>query len=298
MYRTYVILRHTFFEAIAQPIYALLVGAGVVILGIFTFLPFFTLGEDTRMYKAVGLDIVLLLVLIATLFAASRSIFEEIEDRTMLTLMSKPVSRWQVLLGKYLGIVASAALAILVLGVVLAAGTYFRAPRDQLLNVRSIDPGELKQIADYRAMLTAGVYPSMILVWLQVSVLAAVGVAISTRFSLVVNLPVVLLVYLAGNLTRFLDPAVAGRGAVAKAGAFALGLVLPFLQTFDLTNRTVYSTITLAGTQFADDPNGASLAGIWGYVAVATLYALAYAAVALSLGMLLFQSRELGGAEG
>ena len=36
--------------------------------------------------------------------------------------------------------------------------------------------------------------------------LAAIGVALSTRFSLVVNLPVVIIIYIAGNLTRFLFP--------------------------------------------------------------------------------------------
>ena len=298
MHRTFVILRHTFFEALAQPIYALLIVLGVAILGLFTFLPFFTLGEDTVMFKAVGLDIILLLVLVATLFAASRSIYEEIEDRTMLTLMSKPVSRWEVLLGKYLGIVASALLAVAILGAVLVAATYFRVPGDQQLNAAAIDPREVKQLADTRAMYLAGLYPSLVLVWLQVSVLAAVGVAISTRFALVVNLPAVLLVYLAGNLTRFLAPAVATSGIFAKIGAFLIGLVLPFLQVFDLTDRTVYSTIKLAGTGFANDANGVSLAGIWGYVGVATLYAVAYATVALAAGMLLFQSRELGGAEG
>src|SRR5215475_7492650 len=119
MYRTSVITRHTFLEAIVQPIYALLLALGGVILCIFGLLPFFTLGEDTIMFKAVGLDVILLLVLIATLFATSRSIFDEIEDRTMLTLMSKPVKRWEVLVGKYLGIVSAAALAVLVLGTVL-----------------------------------------------------------------------------------------------------------------------------------------------------------------------------------
>ena len=84
MYRTFVILRHTFKESIVQPIYPLLLGVGSAILIIFGMLPFFTLGEDTRMYESVGLDIILLFVLISTLFATSKSIFEEIEDRTML----------------------------------------------------------------------------------------------------------------------------------------------------------------------------------------------------------------------
>src|SRR5829696_9213168 len=107
MYRTFVIIRHTFLEAILQPIYTLLLALGVGILLIFGLLPFFTLGEDTLMFKSVGLDVILLLVLIATLFATNRSIFEEIEHRTMLNLMSKPVRKWEMLLGKYLGIVTA-----------------------------------------------------------------------------------------------------------------------------------------------------------------------------------------------
>src|ERR1700726_709192 len=116
MYRTSVIVFHTFREAVVQPIFALLLALGVAILLIFGVLPFFTLGEDTTMYKSVGLDVVLLLVLISTLFATSKSIFEEIEDRTMLTLMSKPVYKWEVLLGKYLGSILSAAMGIAILG--------------------------------------------------------------------------------------------------------------------------------------------------------------------------------------
>src|SRR6476620_1309642 len=116
MYRTLVILRHTFREAVSQPIYSLLVAFAAATLIIFTLLPFFTLGEDTVMYKSVGLDVILLFVLLSTLFATSKSVYEEIEDRTMLTLMSKPVRKWEVLLGKYLGIVTAAAVAVAALG--------------------------------------------------------------------------------------------------------------------------------------------------------------------------------------
>src|SRR3954462_13200387 len=134
MYRTFVILRHTFLEAVAQPIYSLLLLFGAGILLVFSLLPFFTLGEDVYMFKAVGLDVILLLVLIATLFATSKSIYEEIEDRTMLTLMSKPVSKWEVLVGKYLGIFLSAAMAVAILGGILVLCTWFRVPGDNQMN--------------------------------------------------------------------------------------------------------------------------------------------------------------------
>lgn len=303
MYRTFVIVRHTFFESIVQPIYSLLLGLGTAILVIFALLPFFTLGEDTIMFKAVGLDVILLLVLIATLFATSRSIFDEIEDRTMLTLMSKPVKRWQVLFGKYLGIIIAAGLAILILGTILVLCTWARIPTDYMLRTRSLDERELRGILEMRLMHISGLIPSLVLMWLQISVLAAIGVALSTRFSLVVNLPTVILIYIAGNLTRFLF---AGGGAaesgerspLARGFAYIISLILPYLETFDLRQKTVYSVIQLPHTQYSSDPRGVSYLEIWSYTGVATIYAAAYVTFALALGMWLFRSRELGGAEG
>src|SRR5580704_17072268 len=133
MYRTFVILRHTFIEAIVQPIYPLLLALGSAALIIFGLLPFFTLGEDTVMYKSVALDVVLLLVLSITLFATSKSIFEEIEDRTMLTLMSKPIQKWEVLVGKYLGIILSALLAVAIFGGIIILCTWWHIPNDYQL---------------------------------------------------------------------------------------------------------------------------------------------------------------------
>jgi hypothetical protein len=295
MYRTFVILRHTFFETIVQPIYSLLLALGAAILIIFAALPFFTLGEDTVMFKAVGLDIILLLVLIATLFATSKSIFEEIEDRTMLTLMSKPVAKWEVLVGKYLGIVTAALLAVIVLGIVVLVATWIRIPEDYLMRTRTVDPRETKRLIDTRMLHLMGLLPSLVLVWFQVSVLAAIGVALSTRFSLVVNLPAVILLYIAGNLARFIPTASEG-GVLAKL-MLAVSHVLPFLQIFDLREHTVYGVIRVPGTGFYESGTIA-MSAVWGYVGLAALYALTFSTFALAAGMLSFSRRELGGAEG
>ena len=298
MYRLSVILRHTFFEAIVQPIYPLLLVLGAAILTIFGFLPFFTLGEDTRMFKSVSLDVILLLTLILTLLATSKSIYEEIEDRTMLTLMSKPVARWEVLVGKYLGLIASAALAIAVMGAVMLIATYLRVPGDYQISTRTLYASEIQRAWDYRMMHMAGIYPSLLLIWLQVSVLAAISVAISTQLSLVVNLPLVILVYLAGNLTRFIDSATAASNAITKSFAWLFETIVPFLSVFDLRHLTVFSTIKLHGTLFEHADDGVALSQVWYGTGVAGLYAALYIVAALSLGMLLFRNRELGGAEG
>jgi len=297
MYRLFVIARHTFFEAIVQPIYSLLLALGAGILIIFGMLPFFTLGEDTVMYKSVSLDVILLFVLISTLFATSRSIYEEIEDRTMLTLMSKPVRRWEVLVGKYLGIIVAALLAVAALGAVLMLATYLRIPTDYLLRANTLDDREARQLADWRLMHLAGLVPSLVPVWFQVSVLAAIGVALSTRFSLVVNLPTVIILYVAGNLTRFLFP-LEGRSGVVKVFANVISSFLPFLRVFDLRDKTVYTPIKLAGTMFEQNPAATEMYKIWIYVGIAAAYGIAYVVFALSAGMWSFRTRELGGAEG
>ena len=303
MYRTLVILRHTFLESIVQPIYLLLLALGGAILIVFGLLPFFTLGEDTIMYKAVGLDVVMIIVLIMTLFATSKSIYEEIEDRTMLTLMSKPLRRWEVLVGKYLGIILAALLAVAILGVLVVLCTWYRIPGDYMLRSFSMDDRERTQIMDYRLMHMAGLIPSLLMVWMQIAVLAAIGVALSTRFSLVVNLPAVILIYIAGNLTRFLFPVAAGASLMTKAISRVVATVFPYLATFDLRSLTVYKTIALRGTEFW--PAAGSVrtdvvypSQIWTYVGIAALYGIVYAIFALSAGMWLFKTRELGGAEG
>jgi ABC-type transport system involved in multi-copper enzyme maturation permease subunit len=300
MYRTLVILRHTFFETVVQPIYSLLLAIGGAILILFAFLPFFTLaiGDDTKMFKAVGLDVILLLVLIATLFATSKSIYEEIEDRTMLTLMSKPVHKWEVLLGKYLGIVSAALLAVAILGVVFMVGTWMRIPGDYQMRVRTLDPESLRELWDTRVMHLVGLSAGLLLVWLQVCVLAAIGVALSTRFSLVVNLPAVILIYIAGNLARFL-PAVQTESGTNPllAVLWLVSQLFPFLQIFDFREHTVYGQIQVPNTQFAETGTIA-FPLLWGYVGVAVLYAVAFSTFALSAGMLSFARRELGGAEG
>jgi ABC-type transport system involved in multi-copper enzyme maturation permease subunit len=214
----------------------------------------------------------------------------------MLTLMSKPLRKWEVLVGKYLGIIAAAGMAVVLLGIIIALCTWWRIPSDYMFNIRSLDEREQRNIFEMRAMHVLGLVPSLVLAWLQISVLAAISVAISTRVSLVVNLPTVIILYIAGNLTRFLGAAVEGGSAFTKGLAWLLSTVLPFLEVFDLRGKTLYSKIAVFS--FANDSSAVPVAEIWQYVGIATLYAVAYAVFALSAGMLMFEGRELGGGEG
>ena len=298
MSRTLVILRHTFREAVVQPVFGLLLAAGAAVVGVYALLPFFTQGEDATMFLAVGVDVVLVIALLLSLFAASRTVHEEIEDRTMLTLMSKPIGRGEVLVGKFLGLLLAAGVAVAVLGAALAVAAWLRIPGDYSLPSDPIRTAQVERLSELRRSHLAGLAPQLTLAWMQVGVLVAVAVAISTRFGLVVALPATIVLYLAGNLTRFVDAAADGGGFLAESAAFVVNTVLPFLRVFDLNDRAIYSPVAVAGSQFADDPNAATVAGLWAYVGVAAGYFVAYTAFVLLVAAALFRRRDLGGNEG
>ncbi|MEM1012109.1 MAG: ABC transporter permease, partial [Planctomycetota bacterium] len=256
------------------------------------------LGEDVVMYKAVGLDVVIAIALIIGVIAAGRTVHDEIEDRTMLTLMSKPVGRGEALVGKFLGLFAAVGLAVLTLGVVMAVLTWRRIPGDFNLPPDPILTTQITQLGDLRSMHLAGLWPQLVLAWLQVGTLVAIGVALSTRFGIALTLPATLLLYVAGNLTAYLDIAFAsGSWPVAIIGQ-GVNTLLPFLRVFDLTDHTVYGTIGVGGTSFAGDPNAPGVANVWLYVATALGYFVAYVTFILLLGRASFVTRDLGGNEG
>ena len=286
------ILLHTFREAVTQPIFGLLVLAASAVLGVYALLPFFTFGEDTAMFTAVGLDLVLLAALLLGLFAAGRTVHDEIEDRTMLTLMSKPVGRGQVLVGKFLGLLLAAAVAVGAMGLVLAAAVWFRVPGDYDLPADPVAAADIERLAQVRGGRLAGLWPQLALVWMQVGVLIAVATALSTRFGIVVTLPATLIVYLAGNLTRFVDAAATDGGFLAQGAAYAINTVLPFLRVFDLTDLTVYGRIGGEG------PSAVPAWRAWLYVLAAFGYFVAYCAFVLSVALALFRRRDLAGTEG
>src|SRR5258708_26040234 len=105
-----------FREGLRQPMFYLLgaVALGLMILA--PFIPYFTFGEDFVMMQELVYDTIMLLPLLMGVVAASMSISEEIEGRTAITLMSKPVSRRQFLLGKFAGILLAAFVLTAALG--------------------------------------------------------------------------------------------------------------------------------------------------------------------------------------
>ncbi|MFG0283017.1 MAG: ABC transporter permease [Phycisphaerales bacterium JB039] len=124
------IARNTFIEAIRQPI---VIGL-VTLCGIFQWFNTWTAGysmgqstsgeisADNKLMLDIGLATVFGCGTLLAAFVATSVISREIEAKTILTVVSKPISRPAVVLGKYLGVVGCILLATLVMFIFLLMG--------------------------------------------------------------------------------------------------------------------------------------------------------------------------------
>ncbi len=109
--RLYTLALNTFVETIRQPIYGviLLVTAAMLIFNVS--LSAFTLENDDKLLLDLGLSTLLLSGLFLAAFSASGVISREIDNKTVLTVIAKPVGRPSFIVGKFLGLFAALSVA-------------------------------------------------------------------------------------------------------------------------------------------------------------------------------------------
>ena len=110
---------HTFREVIRKKILHLLIGLGILIIVVSPFIP--TTDEPdarVKMMLVVFFQVVVLLCIVGVIFLSATSLPHEIEDRTIYGILSKPVSRLKIVVGKITGFALLSALVLTILGLV------------------------------------------------------------------------------------------------------------------------------------------------------------------------------------
>lgn len=108
--QTLAIIRNTFFESVRQPIVLVLLIVSTLMMIVANLTATFTMEDDQKMLIDIGMGTVFMFGALLAAFIATNVLTREIENKTVLTVISKPVSRPIFILGKYLGV----ALAILI----------------------------------------------------------------------------------------------------------------------------------------------------------------------------------------
>jgi hypothetical protein len=113
---------------------------------------------------AGSLDVWALICLAASIFLAAGSVATEVTTKTIVTVMARPVRRWELLVGKWLGVTAFGAVT-LAIGIVIALGLgrYLGVDVD-LVVLREAAAQTIVSIALYGGIaVTLGAYGSWII---------------------------------------------------------------------------------------------------------------------------------------
>ena len=205
-----------------------------------------------------------------TVTATAQLFFSEIENRTALTLLAKPVWRAEFLLGKFAGIAVLIAVFCGLLTALLMAAVW---SRERELMAAAPEAFARGSVVSYTAIGLAG-----LLQWLKFAVLAAFGLLIASfaqtqLFTMVMGFLFLVICHL-----QYLAQDAYGRAGtiLGRVTAALLAAVFPNFQLFALGD-------VLTGP---DVPPAAHTLRI-------ALYAAGYCAVACGLAIFSFRKREI-----
>lgn len=109
--KLFTIAKNTFIETLRQPVYAVIIVAALFLFLISPSLTMYTMSDDNKLLREIGLSTLFLASLFIAIFSASGAVAEEIENKTITTILSKPVQRPIFIIAKFFGVAAAVALA-------------------------------------------------------------------------------------------------------------------------------------------------------------------------------------------
>jgi ABC-2 type transport system permease protein len=111
MIKLFTIAKNTFIEIIRQPVYAIIIIAALLLIAISPSLTMYTMSDDNKLLREIGLSTLFLASLFIAIFSASGAVAEEIENKTITTVLTKPVQRPIFIIAKFLGVTTAVILS-------------------------------------------------------------------------------------------------------------------------------------------------------------------------------------------
>ena len=268
--KVFAIAHSTFKTEVNQPLFLLILVIGALFTVGSIYVPYNTFGEDIKMYKDSGLTLIRVLAIFLAIWAASKSVAEEIEGRTALTVLSKPVGRRQFIFGKFTGISMAIAVMFIVLGLWFVIWTSYKPIYDYQEASKGLCEWPQCFLESVR------VIPGVFLCFLEVLIFVAISVAISTRFGILANFLICFSVYVLGHLTPLLVQSSLAEFEPVVVFGNLIAIVFPVLNHFDI--QAAINTNSIVP---------------YSYMGWSIIYTFLYGAMAMLLALVLFEDRDL-----
>ncbi len=258
--RIYAIALNTFREAIRQRVLYGIIAVVVLVNILAIVLGEMSLHEEPRVARDVGLSGVSLFGCITAIVLGVSLLYGEIQRRTIHSIVSKPIYRYEFVLGKYLGMALTLTLLVLVFTIMLG----------WVLHTRGV------------AFSTA-VSKAVLLSYFEVLLVAAIAIFFSSFSSPFLSGTFAFALFFLGRLTPEMRAAAGyAKSEWMKELCLAALRVVPDLNLFSVSGSTVDGKYVSVHGSFVS----------WGYVGNTIAYGVLYICVLLILSILIFSRRD------
>jgi len=254
MKRVLAIALNTFKETVRDRIlYGLIFFVLLVLPGSRLVIPL-AIGQEIKIMKDFGFAAITLFGLLISVVVGTTLVFKELDKRTIYVLVAKPVRRWELLLGKYFGLMGTLTVSFLIMSATMTVTIMMMG-------------GKIDGLLGYSVF---GIY-------MQFVVITSVAIFFSTLASPALSAAFTFCLFIAGTaadqLRLFADRM---PGSFLKVAVNAISYLIPNLQNCNFRTEAVYGLEV-------------PLSKIW----LMTAYCLLYTGVMLILGSLVLERKDL-----
>lgn len=217
--RMTLVARTIFIEAIRRKEIYVIVLVTVALLFAASFIRFFDLKSLEKFYTEVSLKVMSVATMLTVIVLGARQLPREFERRTIYPLLAKPITRFEFMMGKFLGVVSAGVFCLAMFMLIFLFG--------RLLN------GETVPLV----LFTQFVYLQILLI----GIIAALSFLLSLVAALDATITIVALIYMLGHvLTNALIVIYDFTEGVGRVVLKVLNYVVPQPALFDLSGRMVH----------------------------------------------------------
>lgn len=290
------IARNTFKEAIRNRVLYVILMFALILIGFSGVVSELTISSRDRIIKDLGFSAINLFGVAIAVFVGVSLVYNELEKKTIYTIVSKPIGRWQFLLGKYFGLLMTVWVNVFIMTFFfLIAIYYYAATTGDKSFVVAMGQSILQAAVTFfywnaYPAITGHIMAVIMVTCLEMAIITAFAVLFSSFSTPTLSMFFTVLTFIAGRLNediiRFADQVMTKATNLAKVSGAAVHVPLSYYLSMGAAHlvpnlgafhRTVEQAIY--------EP---TVSIWWGTI----LYGLLYTAGILSLSMLIFSRRN------
>jgi len=273
--RVSAIAGNTLLELVRLKVFYFLLLFALLIIGTagFTSVFDFKIQEQFQMLKDMSLGAMSIFTLLLSILATAMMLPKDIEDRTLYTILAKPVPRFEYLMGKLVGVFMLLLVSTLVMSAMFALALYAKQQVVIGESVHGLTPSQVLEVtADIKAhAFTFSLVPGIVAIYLKAALFAALTMLISTfATSSIFTIFIAFTAYFIGSvegIAREYWYASPTSGQLAKIFLALVALFFPDLQLFNLVDDIVAGNAIPTALFLKTVGLGLAYTGVYSFVA-------------------------------